>query len=174
MKYILIINGFPRSGKDIFCDILGEISDIPVFTTSWVEYIKLIAPEYGWNGKKDLRGRKLLADLADENNGLCFHHILKKEKTISLVKDEFIYCIHARRPKDIQRLLSFYEIDGYDAYSICIERGEVKDRPRSNTADSEIYNFIYDYYIHNDYSGDTWRDEFKKNTGIFYNSLIKE
>lgn len=174
MRYIFIINGFPRSGKDVFCDILNEISDIPIFTTSWVEKIKLIAPGYGWDGKKDLKGRKLLADLADKKNELCFDFVVDKEKMISLVKDEFIYCIHARRPKDIQRILDFYKRDGYNARSICIERGEVKDKPRSNTADSEIYDFIYDYYIHNDYGGDTWRDEFKENIEIFYNDLTGE
>ncbi len=170
MRYILIINGFPMSGKDLFCSMLGEISDIPVFTTSWVEYIKLIAPEYGWDGKKDLKGRKLLADLTDKNNNLCFDFVIEKEGTISSVKDEFIYCIHARRPKDIQDLKDYYtKLDDYRVITVCIRRFEVENRLQSNSADEEIFNFIYEYYLFNNLS----ISEFRGSTEIFYKDLVK-
>ena len=175
MRYIFIINGFPRSGKDTFVDILSEISNLPIFQASWVEKIKLMAQSQGWDGKKNYKGRKLLSDLADSNDDKCFKFVTDKEKMISAVKNDFIYCIHARRPKNIQELVQYYTkacTDMYKVITVCIERKSVQNRKQSNTADLEIHDFIYDYYIHNDYENDNWKNEFKENIKIFYNDLI--
>lgn len=173
-KYILIINGYPRSGKDTFCNILTKISSFPVFTASWVDKIKIIAPSYGWDGKKDFKGRKLLADLTDNNGEECFEFIVNKEETISNAKNSFIYCVHARRPDDIEKLVNFYSKPGYKVITICVRREIIENISQSNTADSEVLDYFYDYHISNDYENKDWREEFKENIKIFYNEILKD
>lgn len=61
MKQILIINGSGGVGKDTFVDLLGEF--VPVKHDSIVNPTKSLAKQVGWDGKKDERDRKFLAEL---------------------------------------------------------------------------------------------------------------
>ncbi len=179
-KYILIINGSPRSGKGEFVKILREISDIPLFEYSSIDYIKQVArTKFLWDNKKDFKGRRLLATLKDistEYNNLPFKKIVEKEEMISLKKDSFLYCIDAREPEEIQKLMDYYsdslDKEEYLVYSVCIRREGVENKIQSNSADLNVHDYTYDYYISNDCEGNDWRDKFKENIKIFYKSLI--
>lgn len=177
MKYIFIINGKPRSGKDTFVNILRDTSNYPVFEYSIVSRIKEIAPVFGWNGKKDFKGRKLLADLvdvADNYNDFCFNSVIEKEEVISQVKDIFIYCIHSRRPKDIKKFVQHYTKDNYKVITIFIQRDSISNKKESNTADSDVLDYTYDYYIENNDESNLWEQEFKYNIELFYKDVMNE
>ena len=61
MKQILIVNGSGGVGKDTFVDLLGQF--VPVKHDSIVNPTKALAKQVGWDGKKDERDRKFLAEL---------------------------------------------------------------------------------------------------------------
>ena len=95
MKYIVLLNGFPRSGKNTFIDyiykytydsynypMLNQVNNeeqdsilreelyrknwLSVFDISFVTEIKKIAKEHlGWNGSKEEKDRKFLSDFAN-------------------------------------------------------------------------------------------------------------
>ena len=59
---IVYINSPARTGKDSFCDFCAEF--LRGRTISTVDQVKIIAREdFGWDGSKDAKGRKLLAAL---------------------------------------------------------------------------------------------------------------
>ena len=61
---IFYINGIAKSGKDSFVDLAGEF--IPIKKLSTITKVKYVAAEsFGWNGKKDEKGRALLSSIKD-------------------------------------------------------------------------------------------------------------
>ena len=60
-KIVIIINGNGGAGKDTLCDFAGEVYD--TMNISAITPIKEIAKANGWNGEKDAKSRKFLADL---------------------------------------------------------------------------------------------------------------
>lgn len=59
MKDIGLI-GLAGSGKDTAADALGEFG---YWKSAFANHLKQLAYEFGWDGKKDERGRALLQDL---------------------------------------------------------------------------------------------------------------
>ncbi len=172
-KYILIINGYPLSGKGLFTQKLSKISHLPLFEYSSIDYIKEVAKnQFRWDGRKTPKGRRLLAKLKDisiEYNNLPFKKIISKEEVISEVKDHFIYCIDVREPKEIQKLINFYSKKLYSVYTICIRRNSVEKKIQSNSADSGVHDFIYNHYIENNGT----IDEFEEKIKSFYEGIVK-
>lgn len=173
MRYIIIVNGFKRSGKNTFVNILNDISTLDLFEVSWVEDIKRIAKsKHEWDGKKDNKGRRLLADLADKYDKDCFKYVTNKEKTISKVKEFFIYCIHARRPRNIQELVEYYNKPRYKVITVFIDRKKVSKYKQSNSADSEVLDYQYDYFIENNDTSKHWREKYAESILTFYKEVI--
>ena len=150
-----IINGFPRSGKDTFCEFVDSNHSKPVFTLSTVDWIKKVAAHCGWNGEKDAKGRKLLSDLKDiltEYDDLPFKKICRD---IDVICDEFFNNFHyteeeltffimCREPQEIQKLK-----DHFDAKTILVTRNTIQ-AAASNHADSNVMDYQYDIIIEND------------------------
>ena len=61
---IIVINGSGGAGKDTFIKYCREANH-EIYSFSTVDYVKDIATLIGWNGKKDMRGRRFLSDLKD-------------------------------------------------------------------------------------------------------------
>lgn len=59
MKHIGLI-GLAGSGKDTAAEALGEFG---YWKAAFANHLKQLAYEFGWDGKKDERGRALLQDL---------------------------------------------------------------------------------------------------------------
>lgn len=171
MNHILIINGFKQSGKNTFVTLLRKITQTHILEYGMADRIKNLATIFGWDGEKDAKGRKLLADLIDvtgEYNDFPFNSVVdylpEKEKNC-------IYCIHSRRSVDIQKFVDYYKgKEGYEIYTIFIERDNMSDQLESNTADSGVQDYLYDYYIDNNES----LEEFKDNIEIFYKEVLKD
>jgi len=173
MKHILIINGFPMVGKDTFIDILTEISLIPIFRYSSIDYIKQVAIDsFGYKDKKDLKGRALLAGLKDVStkyNNLPFKKIVQKEESISTMIDSFIYCVCCREPEEIKKMVDYYTKEGYNLCTIQIIREDVDGQILSNSADEGVNEYYYDRYLKNDGG----KEDFKKVITNFYKLLIR-
>ena len=60
-KAVIVINGAGGVGKDTLCDLAAK--HFKVYNVSSITPIKEIAALCGWDGSKDDRSRKFLADL---------------------------------------------------------------------------------------------------------------
>jgi hypothetical protein len=170
MRHIIIINGFKESGKDLFMEYLGEISSLTVFKRSWVDKVKEIAKrDYNWDGTKTLENRKLLANLADSMDDTCFNDVTRY--TTNSLYDDYIYCICARRPKDIARIRDYFNFrDNTKTYTVLIRRAEVENKEQSNSADSEIFNYWYEHQVNNN----STKEDFKTEVEFFYNKIFNK
>lgn len=152
---IFIINGYPRSGKDTFCEFIDKNYHKPTFTLSTVDWIKKVAAHCGWDGEKDLRGRKLLSDLKDiltEYDDLPFKKICKDIDVIchdffdmGYEEEELTFFIMCREPKEIQKLKEFF-----NAKTILVDRPQCAEDSKSNHADMLVNDYEYDIIVKNE------------------------
>lgn len=150
---IIVVNGYPESGKDTFVnfcrDIVGEVYCKNIST---VDFVKYIAAKCGWDGTKTVKNRKFLSDIKDlltEWNDVPFQRVKKeidffREYLESYgAEDRGIVFIHCREPREIER----FEKE-LGAKSVFIDRKKSKKK-QSNHADSEVENHSYTYIIDN-------------------------
>ena len=145
---IFIINGYPRSGKDTFCEFIDKNYHKPTFTLSTVDWIKKVAAHCGWDGQKDLRGRKLLSDLKDiliEYDDLPFKKICKDFVDIGYEDEELTFVRLCRETKEIQKLKEFF-----NAKTILVDRPQCAEDNKSNHADMLVNDYEYDIIIKNE------------------------
>ena len=164
MKKIYIVNGKPRAGKDTFAELLGK--HCRVFKYSSVDKVKQIAAKCGWDGGKDDKDRKFLADLkriTTEFNDMSYDDVA--EKVAYFLKTDFfdVMLIDIREPEEIERA-----IEGYGAEAININNVNVP-MVTSNELDANVNNFVYDYIIANDGT----LDDFAETVKDFYNRIVR-
>ena len=164
MKKIYIVNGKPRAGKDTFAELLGK--HCRVFKYSSVDKVKQIAAKCGWDGGKDDKDRKFLADLkriTTEFNDMSYDDVA--EKVAYFLKTDFfdVMLIDIREPEEIERA-----IEGYGAEAIYINNVNVP-MVTSNESDANVNNFVYDYIIANDGT----LDDFAETVKDFYNRIVR-
>ena len=146
---IILINGTGTVGKDEFIKQLEIISSFKVHNISSIDQVKNIAKTFfGWDGQKDEKSRKFLADLkrlwVDYNNG-PFQYIVNKIEDIEhKSKDETIVFIHCREIDEIKKFKDYYK--GYDFVTLLVKR----DVPvPENDADQQVFDYQYDYTVEN-------------------------
>lgn len=149
---VVVINGYPHSGKSTFVEYCQKESNL-VEEVSMVDYAKIIARQCGWKGEKAPDDRKFLSslkDIIDEWNDLSYKYVntfisLRKAEVESYLdhSDRLIIFVHARQPEDIDRIKK-----DYNAITLFIQR-EPNESDLSNHADREVENYIYDEYIDN-------------------------
>lgn len=152
---LVIVNGAARSGKDSFVDscidILNDSDKAFGAKYSTVDFIKDVAKYCGWNGRKDLKGRKFLSDLKDllaEWNDIPFKKVTEsaakiKNQEIAANKQGTLF-VFSREPEEITRIK-----EKYNAITVCVRRDEAENAETSNHADANVLDFEYDYYIIN-------------------------
>ncbi len=151
---VVIINGYPRSGKDLLVSYLLE--ELGPFGQSYstVDFIKKIAKEAGWNENKTPEARKALSDLKKLFKDWLDAPYKKTEKEIEnfahyadywgMKREKFFFFIHSREPEEIARF-----VKDYNAYTIFLDREQFLDVAYSNNSDAEVEQYQYDLYIHN-------------------------
>ena len=138
---VYIINGVGGSGKSTFVSILSELHP-SIKEISTVDKVKEVAKLAGWNGEKDGRGRRFLADIKDAMDA----YDKLSQKNVDKVIEEapyYIYFINARSNYDID-----YFKRRWNAKTILIER---PGSPLifSNHADAGVIDYNYDIVICN-------------------------
>lgn len=144
-KQIIIINGQGGVGKDTICDIVKKHYGTKVVSS--IDRIKAIAIYGGWDGQKDLKGRKLLSDIKlafSEYNDLPFKQIAHEIKIFKDFRKEQILFIHVREPEEITKLISEYP----EIKTLLIIRGE-NPSEFGNMADDNVLNYNYDFVFEN-------------------------
>ena len=172
---VIIVNGYPRSGKDTFCMFGATRHNCVVHST--VDTVKEVARSMGWDGEKTPKNRKMLSDLKDfytkhfDGPFTEMVNIIDYEINYNLdptlMDDDLTNMIifHIREPEEIKRVHRWCMSNNVICYSVCISRKETEGE-QSNHADSLINSMIYDVYLTNDGS----EEEFQYASIDFFDS----
>ena len=149
-KVTIVINGAGGVGKDTLCDLAAR--HFRVRNISTITPIKEIAKMADWDGRKDDRSRKFLADLKE----LCVNYNdfptnwAKAQYEDFLSTDEEILFVHIREPKEIAK---YVKATNGEAKTLLVRAGNrLKRDAYGNAADDGVENYFYDYYFDNDRS----------------------
>ncbi len=149
-KAVLVINGAGGVGKDTLCSLAEKY--IKIRNISTITPIKDIARMCGWNGSKDDKSRKFLADMKQLTvayNDFPTRWALDIFREF-LKSDEQILFVHIREPEEISKFISATE--GF-AKALLVRGGNrMKKSHYGNSADDCVENYRYDYYFMNDKS----------------------
>lgn len=167
-KAAIVINGAGGVGKDTLCDLAAK--HLKIRNISTITPIKELAKMADWDGRKDDRSRKFLADL----KALCVNYNdfptnwAKAQYEDFLTTDEQVLFVHIREPEEIAK---FVRATGGNAKTLLI-RGGARQRTAAygNAADDGVENYYYDYYFENDKT----LDEAEKNFTKLINDVLEE
>jgi hypothetical protein len=147
-------------GKDTLCNLAAK--HLRVRNISTITPIKDIARQAGWDGSKDDRSRKFLADLKKlsvEYNDFPTNWALGVYREF-LETDEQILFVHIREPEEIAKFVK--ATDGA-ARALLIRGGDrMKKAHYGNHADDSVEDYSYDYYFVNDKTIAEAEEEFVK------------
>ncbi len=147
-KLTVVINGAGGVGKDTLCDLAAK--HFRVRNISTITPIKELAAMAEWDGRKDDRSRKFLADLKQ----LCVAYNdfptnwAYRIYCEFLNSDDEILFVHIREPEEIAKFVRRTE---GNAKTLLVRAGERMKRDKyGNDADDRVENYFYDYYFSND------------------------
>lgn len=156
MKKVFVVNGYPRSGKDTFAEILSKY--VKVMKISSVDKVKEIARLAGWNGEKDDKGRKLLADLKAvlvDYDDLPFKYVYVRYQEF-LSSDYDVLLVDIREQTEIVKAKK-----ELGAETVFIENKNINNIV-SNSSDANIPVEGYDYVVRNNCSLEEYEVNIKK------------
>ena len=157
-RVTIIINGAGGVGKDTLCELAAR--HFAVENISSITPIKEIAAQCGWDGRKDDKSRKFLADLkalsVEYNDYPTLWCYERYEAFMNSGKQ--VLFVHIREPEEIEKLVR--RTDGA-AKTLLVRAGERMNRGAyGNAADDCVENYSYDYYFMNDKTLDIAEGEF--------------
>ncbi len=163
-KKVIVINGAGGVGKDTLCELAAK--HFKVKNVSSITPVKEIAKLCGWDGSKDDKSRKFLADLkkvlVDYNDYPTVW--AEKEYKDFLNSECDIMFVHIRESEEISK---FVKATGGAAKTLLIRGGNRMTKSNyGNAADDLVENYNYDFYYVNEKTLEIAEVEFA--------SLIKE
>ena len=145
-KTVIVINGRGGCGKDTVCDICSGLYS--VVNVSSITPIKELAAAAGWNGEKDPKSRKMLADLKElftEYNDLPTRYVLS-ELDKFLLGDSDIMFVHIREASEIEKFVKASSLK-CRTVTLLVKRitDDYSDKELGNASDDNVYDYDYDY-----------------------------
>lgn len=139
---VILINGYPGSGKDTFVELCSKFARVDNILTSTPakEALKLL----GWDGEKTPEARDLLAQFME----ISYEHF---NGPVRYVLDEIaksrasLIFIHVREPQNIDVLK---DAIGRNVLTVFVDRQSQKGS-YNNDSDSNVENYVYDITIDN-------------------------
>ena len=157
-KLAIVINGIGGVGKDTLCEFAAK--HFKVMNISSITPIKDIARLCGWDGSKDDKSRKFLADLKQ----LCVEYNdyptlwATEQYRRFLESDDEVLFVHIREPEEIAK---FVERTDGTAKTLLIRGGSRMTKENyGNAADDGVENYDYDFYFVNDKSFEETEQDF--------------
>ena len=147
-KTVVIINGNGGVGNDTLCEFAETA--YKTRNISAITPIKKIASENGWNGEKDAKSRKFLADLKQifvEYNDLPFKYLMDEYREF-LKSDEQILFVHIREAAEIDKFKQ--GVKEIPCISLLIRRHNMEKKNWGNEADDKVEEYCYDFSYDND------------------------
>ena len=146
MKEIIIINGSGGVGKDTFVEFCAKYCKVK--NISSVDKVKEAAKVLtGWDGTKDEKSRKLLADLKElgiRYNDAPFRYIIESAKEFKESKDEELMFVHIREIEEIEKVKK-----ATGARTLIVTNKNVA-LITSNESDKNVMKYEYDLRVKND------------------------
>lgn len=146
-KIVIIINGSGGVGKDTLCEFAAK--HFRVWNVSSITLIKEIArKDFGWDGKKDSKSRKLLSDLkeaAANYNDMPFHYLCKEYQRFLKSKAQILF-VHIREGKEIEKFKN--HVSGA-CYTLLITRKSNDKAAWGNASDDNVEEYKYDWIYEN-------------------------
>lgn len=156
-KLVIVMNGKGGTGKDTLCDALR--AEYSVVNISAITPIKEIAKTYGWNGEKDEKSRRFLANLkrafADYNDLPNCYLQSEYQKFCSGQAD--VLCVHIRESDQIAKFVSGVALP---CVTILVTRDLGTGR-YGNDADDGVDDYSYDYEFDNNGSLEESAEKFR-------------
>ena len=146
-KLVIIINGTGGAGKDTLCELAAR--HYRVKNISAITPIKKIAAENGWDGGKDGKSRKFLADLKQlfvDYNDLPNRYLVKEYREF-LDSDSQLLFVHIREGSEIDKFRRCVEIPCVTLL-VCKDFGD--QVVWGNASDDQVGQYQYDYCYHNE------------------------
>ena len=149
---IITISGQAQHGKDTTAEILKaklEKLQYKVLIIHYADYLKYICSQYyGWDGKKDAKGRTLLQQVGTEKarNKYPDFWVSIVEKFISVFGDDFDYILipDSRFPNEVQYLRD----KNYDVMAVKVNRikfeNNLTQEQRNHPSETALNNFQFD------------------------------
>lgn len=170
---IVVINGQARVGKDTFVHFCSQLDKYNVYNISIIDAVKTAAVQFDWERTdKSENARRFLSELKDAwarfNDGpyqvvKWRIDLIKQSQNMRGGLDNTVIFIHSREPDDIERF-----VNDYNATTVLIRRAAVEG-PHDNHADSEVFNWGYDWIIENNDL-----DKLKESAELFMDEIMKE
>ena len=146
-KAVIIINGRGGTGKDTLCGFAERI--YCTVNVSSAEPIKEIARRYGgWQGEKDAKSRKFLADLKQlfaDYNDLPLRYLMEKYHQFSESGAQILF-VHIREGEEIDK---FKRQVNLPCVTLLVRRSSVRQQ-WGNASDDDVEKYDYDYCYDND------------------------
>ena len=155
-KTVIVINGNGGAGKDTICNIVSKY--FSTLVVSAISPVKEIAIKCGWNGEKDPRARKFLADLKRlliEYNDLPTRYLLTQYERFLMDKHYEFMFVHIREADQIDAFLN--QIGG-KKITLLVKRDNLP--VYNNFADDNVENYEYDYIYENNKPLENLEDDF--------------
>ena len=165
-KLVIIINGTGGAGKDTLCEFAETA--YAVKNISSITPIKEIAAQNGWNGEKDAKSRKFLADLKQlftDYNELPFRYLMKEYDAFREGTDEILF-VHIREPEEIEKFKK--AVPG--ACVTLLVRRDTGAEQWGNESDDNVEKYQYDYY----YDNNKELEETGKEFVLFLKRMLEE
>lgn len=145
--HIIVINGPPRAGKDIFVGFcLGEFAQRGIIGTcvSSVDRVKQAARLLGWDGEKTSTGRQFLSDLKDLSTRIYDGPMRYMQSMIEESDGAGVMFFMIREPEEIGNFVAEYP----DAVTVLVSSPGADTTP-DNHADRNVLDYQYNWYIDN-------------------------
>lgn len=150
MKILVIVNGFPRSGKDTFIDLalryLWQGGLVYADKHSTIDSVKDFAKEMGWNGEKTPEMRNFLSELKDLYTKY-FDGPLNEIKEQLESDDVLFTCM--REPKEIERTVEWAKENGIYIATMLVRRPETEERNHGSHSDRNVLDYDYQVIVEN-------------------------
>ena len=157
-KAVIVINGAGGVGKDTLCDLAAK--HFRVYNVSSITPIKEIASLCGWDGSKDDKSRKFLADLkriSVEYNDYPTVWAVERYREFLETENEIMF-LHVREPEEISKFVRATE---NQAKTLLIRGGARMTKTfYGNSADDSVEKYEYDYFYVNEKTLDVAETEF--------------
>lgn len=167
---LIIVNGYPRSGKSKFqeylCDIAYENKLVPELHST-VDTVKDLFFEMGWDGEKTPKMREGLSELKDLYTKY-FDGPLNEIKDMFELGVADLVVTTMREPKEIERTVRYCAKNDINCLTVFISRNSQETHHKSHS-DKDVKNYPYMIYFENN---GTTLGELRKEVGIFFEKCV--
>lgn len=153
---VVIVNGFPRAGKDTAVRFMKEWAEEhgwKVCTHSTIDSVRQMLDQIT-EGRKGPAERKLLADVGtalEEYNGFRSNGVKQfvlQNLTFRVGQKGLVVFVHLREPALIQKVVESFPRK-VKVVTLLVRNPLAEAAPQSNAADANVMDYAYQWFIVN-------------------------